>query len=252
MANAGAQSGDEHAPHAVHPASFDSILASSRKQLPEHAARDIATLEKSISALPDSTAMAPKITELAKAWQQHKQLPVAAYYYAKAAKLENSEKKLNFAGQFFLDLMRNATSAEVQAWEAQEAIACLSRSLEINPSNDTVKMALAAGYVEGTSEPMQGIQLLLGITRERPDDIPANLMLGKMAIQSGQYDKAVARFETVLKNEPENTEATYFLAEAYKGKGDKAKAIELLEKCKKLVNKPDFSKDIDAYINSFK
>ena len=80
-------------------------------------------------------------------------------------------------------------------------------------------MALAAALIEGAGETMQGLQLLLGIIRERPDDIPANLMLGRLAIQSGQFDKAVGRFETVLKQEANNTEAMYFLAEAYKGKG---------------------------------
>jgi len=202
--------------------------------------------------MSDSLQMAPVFTTLAQTWQQHKQLPVAAYYYAKAAKLENSEKKLNFAGQFFLDLLHEAPSAEVQMWESLQAVACFERSLEVNPDNDTTKMALAAGYIEGTGETMRGVQLLLGITREKPDNIPANLMLGRMSIQSGQYDKAVQRYETVLKQEPENTEALYFLAEAYKGKGNKEKAIELLEKCKKIVNKPEFSKDIDQYINSFK
>lgn len=250
---AGASGGEmSPAPNMVRAASFDSILAASRKQLPEHAAKDIEALEKQLGTIHDSSGMVSVFTEIAKQWQEHKQLPVAAWYMAKAAKLENSEKKLNFAGQFFLDLMHDAGSASVQVWEAQEAVACFQQSLAINPANDTVKMAMAAGYIEGTGETMQGVQLLLGITREKPENIPANLMLGKLAIQSGQYDKAISRFETVLKQEPENTEATYFLAEAYKGKGDKEKAIALLEKCKKLVNKPAFSKDIDAYINSFK
>jgi cytochrome c-type biogenesis protein CcmH/NrfG len=113
-------------------------------------------------------------------------------------------------------------------------------------------MALAASFIEGTGETMQGVQMLLSITREKPDNVPANLMLGRLAIQSGQFDKAVQRFETVLKSEPENTEALYFLAEAYKGKGNKQKAIELFEKCKKIVNNPEFNRDIDQYINSFK
>lgn len=239
-------------PHAVHAASFDSIFTASRKQLPEHAAAEIKDIEKELGAIRDSSRMAPVFTSLAKTWQQHKQLPVAAYYYAKAAKLENSEKKLNFAGQFFLDLLHEAGSPEVQMWMAQQAVACFKQSLEVNPNNDTTKMALAAGYIEGTGETMAGVQLLLGITREKPDNIPATLMLGRMSIQSGQYDKAIQRYETVLKLEPKNTEALYFLAEAYKGKGDKAKAIELLEECKKIVNKPEFSKDIDNYINSFK
>ena len=237
---------------AVRPISFDSVLAASFRQLPAHAQEEIQQIEKQTGAMSDSSQMAPVFTTLAKTWQQHKQFPVAAYYYAKAAKLENSEKKLNFAGQFFLDILHDAGSAEMQMWEAEEAVACFQRSLELNPDNDTAKMALAAGYIEGTGETMKGVQLLLGIVREKPGNIAANLMLGRMSIQSGQYDKAIQRYETVLQQEPENTEALYFLAEAWKGKGNKQKAIELLEKCKKIVNKPEFSRDIDEYINSFK
>lgn len=233
-------------------AEFDSILAAAHQQLPEHASGEVTTVEQRIKSVTDSASMAPMFGELAKLWQAHKQQPVAAFYFAKKAKLENSEKNLNFAGQFFLSLMHEAGSPSMQVWEAQQAASCFQRSLEINPDNDTVKMALASSYIEGTGETMQGVQLLLGITREKPNNIQANLMLGRLSIQSGQFDKALGRFETILKQEPENTEALYFLAEAYKGKGNKEKAIELFEKCKKVVNNPQFSKDIDEYINSFK
>ena len=239
-------------PHNLHVASFDSIYTAVRIQLPAHAIKEVDSVEKLAEAIRDSARVASVYTDLAKIWQEHKQLPVAAYYYAKAAKLENSEKNLNFAGQLFLELLSHTESASVQAWEAQQAIECFKRSLELNPDNDTAKMALAASYIEGTGETMQGVQLLLGITREKPDNVPANLMLGRLSIQSGQFDKAIQRFETVLKSEPEITEALYFLAEAYKGKGNKEKAIELFEKCKRIVDKPEFSRDIDQYINSFK
>ncbi|OJW96400.1 MAG: hypothetical protein BGO70_01590 [Bacteroidetes bacterium 43-93] len=252
MASGAGPAGMASAQSAVQPASFDSILNASRKQLSPALLADVEGLEKKLAAAKDSVAMIPVMQALALKWRDGKQLPVAAYYYATSAKLENSEKNLNFAGQLFLDLIHDAGSPGVQLWEAQQSIACLKRSQELNPGNDTVKMALAAAYIEGAGETMQGVQLLLGIIREKPDNIPANLMLGRLAIQSGQFDKAVQRFETVLKQEPENTEAMYFLAEAYKGKGDKAKAIELFEKCKQLVNKPDFTKEIDQYINSFK
>ena len=239
-------------PHSVAPMSTDSVLAHARQQLPAHAIEEIDSIENKIAAMRDSTRMADLFRSLGMSWNRHRQRPAAAYYYAKAAKLENSEKNLNFAGQFFLDLIQNAGSPEMQAWAANEAVNCFSQALELNPDNDTTKMALAATYIEGTGATMQGVQLLLGITREEPDNVPANLMLGRLSIQSGQFDKAIQRFETVLKSEPENTEALYFLAEAHKGKGNIDKAIELFEKCKKIVNNPEFSKDIDQYIKSFK
>jgi cytochrome c-type biogenesis protein CcmH/NrfG len=151
-----------------------------------------------------------------------------------------------------LQLMENEGSPSVQLWEAVEAISCLEQSLKINPGNEDTKLALATGYIEGTGEPMRGVQILLAITKEKPDDVPANMLLGRMSIQSAQFDKAIARFEKILSKEPENKEAVYFLAQAYEGKGDKHKAIELLEKCKQIVNNPEFSKEIDKHINSLK
>jgi len=240
------------APNTMKPASFDSILTESRALLPKIVADTVRTMENELTAIRDSVRMAVVFERLSKVWERNKQLPVAAYYAAKVAKLENSEKKLTFAGQFYLQLMENENSPSVQTWEAGEAVSCLEQSLKINPNNEETKLALATGYIEGTGEPMRGVQILLAITREKPDDIPANLLLGRMSIQSGQFDKAVGRFETILKVEPENKEAMYFLAQAYEGKGDKKKAIELLEKCKKVVNDPGFSNEIDQHINSLK
>jgi tetratricopeptide (TPR) repeat protein len=239
-------------PNTMRPASFDSILATSGAQLSKKAADSVRSIENELTAMHDSSRMAAVFSRLSKVWERNNQLHVAAYYSAKAAKLENSGKKLTFAGQIFLQLMENEGSPSVQAWDAGQAVSCLEQSIKIDPDNEETKLALATGYIEGTGEPMRGVQILLAIIHDKPDDIPANLLLGRMSIQSGQFDKALGRLETVLKQEPENREALYFLAQAYEGKGDKKKAIELLEKCKKVVNNPGFSNEIDQHINALK
>jgi tetratricopeptide (TPR) repeat protein len=239
-------------PNTVKPASFDSILTASRKQLPKTVADTVSTIENELAATHDSSRMAAVFIRLSKVWERNNILHPAAFYNAKAAKLENSQKKLTFAAQLFLQLMEHEGERSMQLWEAEEAISCAQQALKIDSADEEAKLALATGYIEGSGQPMQGVQILLAITRQKPDDVPANMLLGRMSIQSAQFDKAVGRFEKVLKIEPENKEALYFLAQAYEGKGDKTKAIELLEKCKKVVNNPEFSKDIDQHINSLK
>ena len=239
-------------PNTIKPMSFDSLLNASRTHLSPPAADSVKGLEQNLAAIHDSSKMTTSLIQLSKVWEHAGQLPLAAFYGSRAAKLENSEKKLTFAAQFFLQLMEDENNPSLHAWEAGEAVSCLEQSQKLNPDNEDTKLALATGYIEGTGEPMRGVQILLAIVREKPDDIPANMLLGRMAIQSGQFDKAVGRFETVIKLEPENKEAMYFLAQAFEGKGEKKKAIELLEKCKQLVNDPAFSKDIDQKINSLK
>jgi cytochrome c-type biogenesis protein CcmH/NrfG len=147
--------------------------------------------------------------------------------------------------------MHEASSPAMQAWEAQGAVDCLSEALALNPDNDTTKLALASAYIEGTGAPMSGVAILRDMVAKEPDHIPANLMLGRLSIQSAQYDKAVARLEHVLKIEPKNREAMYFLAEAYKGKGEKEQAIRTFRELEGIVNNPDFTKDIEAYIKTF-
>ncbi len=166
--------------------------------------------------------------------------------------MENSEKSLTFAGQLFVELLEREENRAVQVAEAEQAIAVLDLALKLDPNSEEAKLAQASAYIQGTGEPMKGVQMLLAITRERPDDIPANMLLGRMSIQSGQFDKAIKRFETILKKEPDNKEALYFMAQAYEGTGNKQKAIEMLEQCKRVVNNPDFSKEIDQHINSLK
>lgn len=231
-------------------ASFDSILNASRKNIPAHANDEIKNLENKLSQISDSSKMPDLIDSLAHVWQQHKQFPVAAYYFLKSGKLENSEKKLTFAAQLFLDLARKANSESVQAWEGQLAIEGFNKVLEIDPKNDSVKIDLAECYI-GTGSTMQGVLLLRDVSDRNPDNIRANIILGQQGIVSGQLDKAMGRFERVLKLEPNNVEAILGLAEVYKNKGDKEKAKELLEQSKKIMNNPDYSKDIDNYIKSF-
>ena len=235
------------------PATNDSLYQVARKELPAHAKDQLTKLEADITAQKDSARMEPLFEEMASVWKDNQQFPMYAWYLGEAGHLAHSEKKLNFAGQLLLDMMqRQEASAPVQLWEAAKAIGYLNEALALNPENDTTKLALATGYIEGSDNPMQGIGILRRYRCQRPGNVSANLMLGRFSIQSGQYDKAIMRLETVLKQEPTNREATYFLAEAYKSKGDKAKAIALFEHCKTLVKDTAFNRTIDEYITSFR
>ena len=247
-----AAGGVAQGPGTMKPASFDSLIAASKSQLPKTAADSVKTIENELSAIRDSSRMAVVFMRLSGVWERAGQHIVANYFTATAAKLEKSQKNLTFAGQYFLELMQSESSDAVRLWEANQAVSCLEQSQEIDPANEDTKLALATAYIEGTGEPMRGVQILRDITAQKPDDIPANMLLGRLSIQSGQLDKAMQRFETVLKADPKNTEAMYFMAQAYEGRGDKAKAIELLEKCKTLVNDPRFSKDVDEKIKTLK
>ncbi|MEO6833148.1 MAG: tetratricopeptide repeat protein [Chitinophagaceae bacterium] len=234
------------------PASIDSIIKASKALLPPHALTELAAIESQIAQQKDSAQMASLFEKSAELWMEHKQGPMVAWNKGMAAHLALSEKKLTFAGQLYLGLMHDASTASMAAWEAGEAVKYLNEALALNPNNDTTKLALATAYIEGTGAPMAGVSILREMITKNPDNIPANLLLGRLSIQSGQYDKAVERLEHVLTLDPKNREALYFLGEAQKGKGENDKAIATFRKLEGIVNNPDFTKDLEEYISSFK
>ncbi|HXS35551.1 MAG TPA: tetratricopeptide repeat protein [Flavipsychrobacter sp.] len=233
------------------PASFDSILAASRAQLPKQGADEVKTIENELAAIRDSSRMAAVYIRLAQVWQRYNQLLAAGYFGEKAAKLENSEKSLNFAGQFFLERIAEGGSESVLAWEAEQAKDCFQRALDISPGNDTATVGMAAVYVN-TGEPMRGVGMLKEITQKDPDNVMANQMLGDMSVRSGQYDKAVGRYETVLKKQPDNVDVMLNLAKLYEGQGEKQKAIDLLKRSEVLIDDPQTKSSIEKHINSLK
>ncbi len=200
-------------------------------------------------ALKSNTANNYK--DIAEFWEREKNIDIAAFYYKKAALLENTEKSMTFAGKLFLVLMQRTAETPVKQWQSEEAITCFEKVLALNPSNDSIKVALATCYTKGNGETMKGVGLLKEVVEKNPKNISANMQLGKLSLQSGQNEKAIARFETVLSQDAKNTEALYLLAGAYRGQGNKEKAIAMLEKCKKIINNPDFSKEIDEQIKTF-
>lgn len=232
-------------------ADFDTLLTNAKKNLSPAKLMQIAQLEHNVVRGDVKDQQIATYRRLAGVWDSLNHLPIAAHYLGEAAKLENSEKSLTFAANLFLGHLQHTDNGSVRKWEANEANELLQKAVALNGDNDSLKVALASSYIEG-GDVMQGVQQLLAVTAAHPDNADANLMLGRLSVTSGQFDKAVERLNKVLVQQPDNTEALYFLAEAYRGKGETDKAIQLFEKCKQLINNPEFSKQIDDYIKTLK
>lgn len=233
------------------PASFDSLLAAAKKKLSPAAQAEVSRQENTITRGDVNEQQILAYETLGKLWQQYKNRAIAAHYFGASGKLENSQKKLNFAAHLFSEELHETRDPHVRQWMAEEAIACYQQSISLNPDNDTTRIDLADIYISGTGETMKGIEQLLTIVRKDSTNIPANIILGRMAVESGQLDKAIQRGRTVLRADKENVEARLFLAEAYKRQGNRQEAINLFNEAKKIMNNPGFSKDLDAYMKTF-
>ncbi|MDE3211786.1 MAG: hypothetical protein KGM98_01020 [Bacteroidota bacterium] len=177
-----------------------------------------------------------------------------AYYLSQAAKLDNSEKSLTFAARLILQNLKTEDSTGIKTWEATTAADLFTRALKLDPNNDDLKVDLGSCYIYGqgmAGDPMQtmkGIQELLQVVSKDSNNMRAQLVLGIGGVISNQLDKAIVRLNKVVSFDPTNLEAVSWLADAYAAKGDKVNAAKWYEQAKKLVNNPNFSKEVDQRI----
>jgi tetratricopeptide (TPR) repeat protein len=177
------------------------------------------------------------------------------YYTYRAALLENSEKSLTFAAQQLID---NLTTPEAPPamlnWMASNAKVLLEKALVINPNNDSAKINLGACYLFGniSDNPMQGILKVKEVVDKNPQNLYGQFILGLGGKKSGQYPKAIERFNTILKVDPSNLEAMVNLAECYELTDQKEMAIDWYNKLKTYLKNPAAKEAIDKRIKDLK
>ena len=251
------------APQAARPVanvSVDIVSAAAKILVGPALAAQINTLEDGLKSSQTDAQSLIMQKKLASLWDDTNQPAPAAFYYQDIAKKENTFKAWLTAGDHFNDAFKTFTDSTAKPAFVLDAIACLKNAVKLQPQSLDGKTALGIAYVNQTSlgmadaeggSPMQGIMLLLDVVKQEPDNINANLNLGLFAINSGQYQKAVQRFKTVIAKKP-TADAYFYIAEAYKQLGMKPEAIAAYQKCREMVPDAAFDKRIDDFIKELK
>lgn len=176
--------------------------------------------------------------------------PLVAKYTSEKAKAIPTENNWMLAGDNYFKAFR--LSKGKAKYLIEGAIRGYEEVLKLNPNNLSAKTSIGVAYVEGASQmgvmPMKGIGILKEVINNDPKNVDALTNLGYFAIQSGQYEKAIERFESILAIDPENAEAYLYLTDIYLSQDKKEKGIETLEKYKSLVTDPLVNQQVEDYI----
>ena len=246
---------------AVSTPSFDitKFIDSARTTFTAEQSLYISKLENNITRGDVPSQQLIAYNSLAGFWKDSvRSFPPYAYYLAESAKLENSEKKLTFAAQLFLEAIRAEHDEAKLAWETTTAIDLFEKAIALNPDDVDLKIGLGSCYIFGKGrngdpqQTMKGIQELLSVVRKDSANMKAQFVLGVGGFVSGQHDKAIERFAKVVTAQPDNMEAIAFLADTYAAKGDKENAIKWYNISKRLANNPSYSKEVDERIKMLK
>ncbi len=257
--DAGHVSGPQSSP-AIRQVTVDEVSTPAKSAIGAALAARINDLE---GQLKNASGDADKLSlqkQLAKQWDDDNQPAPSAFYYQEVAGKENTFENWMAAGNHFNDAYKATQDTSVQPAFVENAIDAYKNAVKLKPDNLDAKTGLGIAYVNQTSlgitdpnggSPMQGIMLLLDVVKQDPNNRNANLNLGLFAMKSGQFEKAVARFKTVIAQK-EEVEPYFYLAESYKQLGMKKEAIAAYQKCKEMIPDPIIGQKIDQYIKELK
>lgn len=236
--------------HSETTVSVQTVSQSAKQTLSASLADQVNKLEATLKNASGSEKL--KIQkDLAQLWDDVNKSAPAAFYYEEIAKSESTYNNWLKAGDKFTDAYQSTTDSIAQPVLISHALTAYQKATEIQPSGLEARTGLGVAQVNG-SNPMQGIQLLLAVVKEDPANIKANMNLGLFSIRSGQYDKAVDRFKTVLVKKPDDAEAWFYLASCYSSLGMKQDAIAAYTKAKELAADPGMTQFVDREIEKLK
>ena len=234
----------------------ESILNTAKLALSESQKISLLTIENQLLNASNAQDSLKSYKALTRFWADSAQkLAPYLYFSYSAALLENSEKSLTFAAQLLVDnLLTPDAPPALLPWIAGNAKVLLEKALVINPKNDSAKINLGACYLFGnlSDNPMQGITKIKEVVDKDSTNAYGQFILALGGKKSGQYDKAIERFLTVINIQPNHIEAMIHLAECYELTDQKALAIEWYTKVSNSVNIPEAKEAISKRIKELK
>ena len=230
--------------------SLEQVSESAKQTINASLAAEITTLETALKNADEPSKLA-LYKQLALKWDDVNVAIPSAFYKELVAQTESSYENWVLAGDQLTTAYQTTQDSTSQPTLVQKAITAYQTALKLNPASLNAKTGLGSAYVSGTANPMQGIQLLLEVVKEDPKNVKANTNLGLFSMRSGQFDKAVTRFKTVIEQKPD-PEAWFYLATSYENLGQNKDAILAFEKSKELAANPGLSNFVDQKIKALK
>ncbi len=226
------------------------VSTAAKNQINANLAAEITTLENAYkTASEDQKVNAAKV--LAEKWDDVEQAVPSALYLEIVAGKERNLNNWLAAGGRLMKAFDNTQDSLISPVLLQKANTAYTNAVALDSTNLEAKTGLGVTIVNGMGAPMSGIAMLLDVVKKDPKNLKANMSLGTFAIKSGQFDKAITRFNSIIAMKP-SPDAYFYLATAYENLGKNKEAVDAYLNSKKLAANPTLSTFIDKKVKELK
>lgn len=211
------------------------LLKNAKEALSSSQNGRIFLLEQELAALEADSARVSQLKRISGAWFELGYPAIAGYYAQEIADIAGTEESWAIAGTTYTICVQQSTEAKVRDYCTGRAVRSFENAISINPDQLSHQVNLSLVYTENppAENPMRGILMLRELNDAHPNNVLVMNTLARLAIKTGQFDRAIQRLETSLELEPENQNTICLLAAAYGNAGTDyaSRAAEMAAKC---------------------
>ena len=214
--------------------SFETLLGDAKAHLSNAQSAEIAVAEQKAGDATSDEARATALKELSGLWYSFGQIPVAGGYAEQAAEIENTDAAWSVAGATYYNGLVTSQDPVVRSYCATHAVKAFESASSLAPEQVEHRVNLALVYAENPppDNPMQAVLILRDLEKKYPENASVYNALGRLAIKTGQWSRAVERLEKAWSLDKKNPNTPCLLAKAYEGAGNSEKANEFTGICK--------------------
>jgi tetratricopeptide (TPR) repeat protein len=213
---------------------IQNIVASAKKALSKDQLNIIEALQTEYHDAKSDDDKIERAKSMASKWYEFEVPIVSGYFAEEIAKKKNTKEAWSIAGTTYQIGMKSSNEEKEVLFAKGRAVKAFENAISLSDNNINDKINLALIYVDNPdTSPMQGIQMLLKLNENNPENVQVMNQLARLALRTNQTKKAVQRLEKALSLEPENNNSICLIAQAYAQAGNESKSKEFQDKCKK-------------------
>jgi len=214
--------------------SFETLLADAKAHLDASQSAQVAEQEEQLGKATADAERAAILKRLSGIWYEFGQIPIAGGFAEQVAELENADSSWSVAGATFFNGLVSSQDPVIRKYCADRAVKAFESAVSLNPAKVEHRVNLALVYSENPppDNPMQAVLMLRELEGKHPDNPSVFNALGRLAIKTGQWQRAIERLEKAWSLDKSNPNTPCLLAKAYEGAGNMSKSNEFAVICK--------------------
>lgn len=217
---------------------INTLLMEAKAQISAKESANILALEQEMATISADSSKVELYKQLSSQWYRLEHPAIAGFYAEQIAEIHGTEEAWSIAGTTYSIGIQRTPAGKVRDFCTDGAVKAFENASSLNPEEVAHKTNLALVYTDNPPQenPMKGILMLVDLNKQHPENVSVLMNLGRLAIKTGQYDRAIVRLDEAIRLDADNSDAICLLVKAYKGLGNMAKMQEYQQKCSIMLN----------------